>query len=154
MKLLGEDFTGGFFRRMREDEGTWLGHVLEHVAIELQNIAGESVTFGKTRSASAPGVYTVVYEYAQRDEGIAHYRRELAARPTDFALATNLGALLQDACDIDGAIEVGTEILPEKVIAKGAGKGVGNFIVDLLKTEIPGEQLATLGQDFNQWAVS
>ena len=62
---------GGFFRRMREDEGTWLGHVLEHVAIELQNMAGEEVTFGKTRSAEAPGVYTVVYEYAQRDEGIA-----------------------------------------------------------------------------------
>ena len=62
---------GGFFRRMREDEGTWLGHVLEHVAIELQNIAGEAVTFGKTRSAGAPGVYTVIYEYAQRDEGIA-----------------------------------------------------------------------------------
>ena len=62
---------GGFFRRMREDGGTWLGHVLEHVAIELQNIAGEHVTFGKTRSAGEPGVYTVVYEYAQRDEGIA-----------------------------------------------------------------------------------
>src|ERR1700756_4184122 len=62
---------GGFFRRMREGEGTWLGHVLEHVAIELQNIAGEAVTFGKTRSAAAPGVYTVVYEYVQRDEGIA-----------------------------------------------------------------------------------
>ncbi len=62
---------GGFLRRMREDEGTWLGHVLEHVAIELQNIAGEAVTFGKTRSAGAPGIYSVVYEYAQRDEGIA-----------------------------------------------------------------------------------
>src|SRR5215469_6267405 len=62
---------GGFLRRMREAEGTWLGHVLEHVAIELQNIAGEEVTFGKTRSAGPPGVYTVVYEYAQRDEGIA-----------------------------------------------------------------------------------
>ncbi|MBV8146958.1 MAG: cyanophycin synthetase [Gammaproteobacteria bacterium] len=62
---------GGFYRRMREGEGTWLGHVLEHVAIELQNIAGEAVTFGKTRSSTAPGVYTVVYEYAQRDEGIA-----------------------------------------------------------------------------------
>src|SRR4249920_1424908 len=62
---------GGFFRRMREGDGTWLGHVLEHVAIELQNIAGEEVTFGKTRSAGTPGVYTVVYEYAQRDEGIA-----------------------------------------------------------------------------------
>ncbi len=62
---------GGFFRRMREGEGTWLGHVLEHVAIELQNIAGEAVTFGKTRSTGRPGVYTVVYEYEQRDEGIA-----------------------------------------------------------------------------------
>ncbi|MEN1958718.1 cyanophycin synthetase [Luteimonas sp. MJ246] len=63
---------GGFLRRMREDEGTWLGHVLEHVAIELQNIAGEDVTFGKTRSVDdRPGVYTVVYEYVQREEGIA-----------------------------------------------------------------------------------
>jgi cyanophycin synthetase len=62
---------GGFFRRMREGDGTWLGHVLEHVAIELQNIAGEEVTFGKTRGAGPAGVYTVVYEYAQRDEGIA-----------------------------------------------------------------------------------
>jgi len=62
---------GGFIRRMREEEGTWLGHVLEHVAIELQNIAGEDVSFGKTRSTDVPGIYTVVYEYAQRDEGIA-----------------------------------------------------------------------------------
>ncbi|MFT3756687.1 MAG: cyanophycin synthetase [Pseudoxanthomonas sp.] len=63
---------GGFLRRMREGEGTWLGHVLEHVAIELQNIAGEDVTFGKTRSVDGqPGVYTVVYEYEQREEGIA-----------------------------------------------------------------------------------
>jgi cyanophycin synthetase len=63
--------SGGFIRRMKEDEGTWLGHVLEHVAIELQNMAGEDVTFGKTRSTDKPGVYTVVYEYAQKDEGIA-----------------------------------------------------------------------------------
>jgi cyanophycin synthetase len=61
---------GGFVRRLREDEGTWLGHVLEHVAIELQNVAGEQVTFGKTRGAGKPGVYSVVYEYAQREEGI------------------------------------------------------------------------------------
>ena len=37
---------GGFVRRMTEDEGTWLGHVLEHVAIELQNESGVKVTFG------------------------------------------------------------------------------------------------------------
>ena len=62
---------GGFIRRMREGEGTWLGHVLEHVAIELQNVAGEDVTFGKTRSAGKPGVYSVVYEYVQKEEGVA-----------------------------------------------------------------------------------
>ena len=61
---------GGFVRRMREDEGTWLGHVLEHAAIELQNVAGEQVTFGKTRGAGRVGVYTVVYEYVQKEEGI------------------------------------------------------------------------------------
>lgn len=70
---------GGFLRRMREDEGTWLGHVFEHVAIELQNIAGSDVTFGRTRSVDGrPGVYTVVYQYAQREEGIA--AAELAMR--------------------------------------------------------------------------
>jgi cyanophycin synthetase len=62
---------GGFIRRMTEDEGTWLGHVLEHVAIELQNIAGERVTFGKTRSVEGrPGVYMVVFEYEQQDVGM------------------------------------------------------------------------------------
>mgnify|MGYP006053550041 FL=1 len=62
---------GGLIRRMRENEGTWLGHVLEHVAIELQNMAGEDVTFGRTRSIDGrAGVYSVVYEYAQREEGI------------------------------------------------------------------------------------
>ncbi len=82
---------GGFIRRMREDEGTWLGHVLEHVAIELQNVAGEDVTFGKTRSADKPGVYSVVYEYVQREEGIA--AGELALR----LLASLLPAELQPA---------------------------------------------------------
>ncbi len=62
--------AGGFVRRLTEDEGTWLGHVLEHTAIELQNAAGEKVTFGKTRSAGRPGVYHVVYEYEQQDVGL------------------------------------------------------------------------------------
>ncbi|MEP7383816.1 MAG: cyanophycin synthetase [Gemmatimonadota bacterium] len=61
---------GGFIRRMTEDEGTWLGHVLEHVAIELQNIAGEDVSFGKTRSIDdRPGFYDVVFEYEQAEVG-------------------------------------------------------------------------------------
>jgi cyanophycin synthetase len=64
--------AGGFVRRLTEDEGTWMGHVLEHAAIELQNVAGAQVTFGKTRSvAGRPGVYDVVFEYEQRDVGLA-----------------------------------------------------------------------------------
>lgn len=61
---------GGFVRRMREDEGTWLGHVFEHVALELQNVAGADVTFGRTRSIDEPGVYTVVYEYEEEEVGV------------------------------------------------------------------------------------
>ncbi|MEP6574430.1 MAG: cyanophycin synthetase [Gemmatimonadota bacterium] len=61
---------GGFVRRLREGEGTWLGHVLEHVAIELQHVAGAQVTFGKTRSADEPGHYHVVFQYDQSDIGI------------------------------------------------------------------------------------
>ena len=41
---------GGFLRRLKEDEGTWIGHIWEHVALELQNLAGSDVSFGRTRS--------------------------------------------------------------------------------------------------------
>ena len=61
---------GGFIRRMREGEGTWMGHVLEHVAIELQNIAGHHITFGKTRSLGPRGQYWIVYQYEQREVGL------------------------------------------------------------------------------------
>jgi cyanophycin synthetase len=61
---------GGFIRRLTEDEGTWMGHILEHVAIELQNVAGEAVTFGKTRSHGNLGQYHVIYQYQQEDVGL------------------------------------------------------------------------------------
>ena len=61
---------GGFIRRLTEDDGTWMGHILEHVAIELQNVAGEPVTFGKTRSHGATGQYHVIYQYEQEEVGL------------------------------------------------------------------------------------
>lgn len=62
---------GGFVRRMREDEGTWLGHVLEHVALELQCLAGTPVTYGKTRSHDLPrGQYHVIYSYQEEAVGL------------------------------------------------------------------------------------
>ena len=62
--------AGGFVRRLREDEGTWMGHIFEHVAIELQNMAGARVTFGKTRSTGEPGRYNVVFEFEQEEVGL------------------------------------------------------------------------------------
>ena len=56
-----------------------MGHILEHVAIELQNVAGETVTFGKTRSHGPPGHYYVVYQYEQEEVGVEAGR--LGAHP-------------------------------------------------------------------------
>lgn len=61
---------GGFVRRLREGEGTWLGHVMEHVAIELQVVAGSDVTFGRTRSIDGqPGFYNMVFQYKDATVG-------------------------------------------------------------------------------------
>ena len=60
---------GGFVRRLREDEGTWLGHVMEHVALELQSAAGSKVSFGRTRSTGEPGQYNMVFEYKDAEVG-------------------------------------------------------------------------------------
>jgi cyanophycin synthetase len=49
---------GGFFQRV--EEGTWMGHVIEHIALEIQTLAGMNCGFGRTRQTSAKGVYNVV----------------------------------------------------------------------------------------------
>ncbi len=61
---------GGFLRRLREDGGTWMGHVMEHCALEIQDVAGSDVTFGRTRSTGDAGQYNMVYQYRQRDVGL------------------------------------------------------------------------------------
>ena len=60
---------GGFVERLRE--GTWAGHVAEHIALELQHQAGWQITRGKTRSASKPGVYNIIYGYVEEHVGLA-----------------------------------------------------------------------------------
>lgn len=62
--------AGGFVRRLTEDEGTWMGHIWEHVCLELQNIAGSDVSFGRTRGTGNPGEYDMIFEYKQRDVGL------------------------------------------------------------------------------------
>jgi len=80
---------GGFVRRMREDEGTWLGHVMEHVAIELQNVAGSAVTYGRTRSVDGqPGHYNMVFQY--KDVPVGRESSALALKFLQSLLPENL----------------------------------------------------------------
>ena len=58
---------GGFRERLAD--GTWLGHVAEHVALELQRESGAHISRGKTRSAGASGQYNVIYGYAEEYVG-------------------------------------------------------------------------------------
>ncbi len=64
-----EDMRGGFFKRV--DEGTWMGHVIEHIALEIQTLAGMDTGFGRTRTPEGgqEGVYYVVFSYIEEDAG-------------------------------------------------------------------------------------
>jgi cyanophycin synthetase len=59
---------GGFFQRV--DEGTWMGHVIEHIALELQTLAGMNCGFGRTRGTGKEGEYYVVFNYMEEDAGV------------------------------------------------------------------------------------
>ena len=60
-------YRGGFLERVQE--GTYMGHIVEHIALELQELAGMPVGFGRTRESSQPGVYNVVFEYVEEQAG-------------------------------------------------------------------------------------
>ncbi len=68
---------GGFFQRI--DEGTWMGHVIEHIALEIQTLAGMNCGFGRTRGANEKeGVYYVCFTYMEEDAGV--YAAKAAVR--------------------------------------------------------------------------
>ena len=58
---------GGFLERIKE--GTLMGHIVEHIALELQELAGMPVGFGRTRETSTPGVFNVAFEYVEEQAG-------------------------------------------------------------------------------------
>ena len=84
---------GGFLQRL--EEGTWMGHVLEHVVIELLNLSGMPTGFGQTRSTSQPGIYRMVFR--ARDEHVA--RQALAE-----GHALLMAAINAEPLDVDAAV--------------------------------------------------
>jgi cyanophycin synthetase len=115
-----EDGPGGFFHRV--DEGTWMGHVIEHIALEIQTLAGMDTGFGRTRTPEGekPGVYYVVFSYMEEDAGV--YAAKAAVRiaqalvdGVDYDLAPDIQAMREiredtrmgpsTACIVDEAVK-------------------------------------------------
>ncbi len=80
-----EAVRGGFF--LRVDEGTWMGHVIEHIALEIQTLAGMDTGFGRTRTPEGEkaGVYYVVFSYMEEDAGV--YAAKAAVRIAEALIA-------------------------------------------------------------------
>lgn len=91
-----EGVAGGFFQRVRR--GTWMGHVIEHIAIAIQNLAGISVGFGQTRGTGKQGIYHVVFEYGEEAEG--RYAASAAVRIAEALIKCEDYDLQEDIFEI------------------------------------------------------
>lgn len=70
---------------MRVDEGTWMGHVIEHIALEIQTLADMDTGFGRTRGYGEKGVYNVVFSYIE--ESVGRYAAKAAVRICEALIA-------------------------------------------------------------------
>ncbi|MEO6350870.1 MAG: cyanophycin synthetase [Candidatus Limnocylindrales bacterium] len=136
---------GGFISRLQE--GTWLGHVSEHVAIELQSLAGTEVHLGKTRGAGRAGRYNVVYQFREEQVGLEAGR-----------MAVGLVNHLVDPhkADFDFAAEVDNLIrLAER---QAFGPSTGALVEEAVSRDIPWirldrHSLVQLGQGIHQQRI-
>lgn len=111
---------GGFFERLRR--GTWQGHILEHVTLELQSLAGCEVGFGRARETSEEGVYRVVIEY--EEESLARAALDTAFRLCQAAIydrpfdVTAEVALLRELAD-EVRLGPSTRAIVDAAVARG-----------------------------------
>jgi len=113
---------GGFVQRMRE--GTWLGHVAEHVALELQTMAGHRVTRGKTRSVKGrPGVYNIMFAYREDEVGLLAGR--VALELVNELLPDELRGIerLDRIAEIRGGFDLGSRLQALKQIVRRTSYG-------------------------------
>ncbi len=132
---------GGFFQRV--DEGTWMGHVIEHIALELQTLAGMDVGFGRTRTANEKeGVYYVCFTYMEEDAGV--YAAKASVRIAQ--------ALIDDTpYDLNEDIQQLREIREDTRL----GPSTGCIVEEAAKRNIPfirlnKQSLVQLGYGVNQ----
>lgn len=118
-----EGKPGGFFSRV--EEGTWMGHVIEHIALEIQTLAGMDTGFGRTRgTGEKEGVYHVVFSYMEEDAGV--YAAKAAVRIAQ--------ALVDDApYNLDQDIQTMREIREDTRL----GPSTGCIVDEAAKRGIP-----------------
>jgi cyanophycin synthetase len=131
---------GGFFQRV--EEGTWMGHVIEHIALEIQSMAGMEVGFGRTRTYGEHGVYNVVFAYME--EKVGRYAADAAVR---------IAQALVDGKDYDLAEDI--QEMREIREAERLGPSTGSIIEEAAARNIPWIRLnryslCQLGYGMNQ----
>ncbi|MAB39091.1 MAG: cyanophycin synthetase [Aequorivita sp.] len=101
---------GGFFQRV--EEGTWMGHVIEHIALEIQTLADMDTGFGRTRGYGEKGVYNVVFSYIEENVG-----RYAAKAAVDICKALISG----DSYDLEADIQRMREIREDERLGPSTG---------------------------------
>ena len=96
----GVGYHGGFIERL--NEGTWAGHILEHVVLEVQSLAGMKTGFGKTRSTGEHGVYKMAFR--TRDNVVGRAALEVSHRLL-------MAAINDEPFDLPGAIATLTDMV-------------------------------------------
>ena len=96
---------GGFLRRL--EEGTWIGHILEHVSLELQNLAGMPGGFGKARETSQRGIYKVV---------IRAWHEEVSRFALESGRELLLAAVEDRPFDLAGRVEALRDMAERKLL--------------------------------------
>ncbi len=135
-----EGVRGGFFSRI--ERGTWMGHVIEHIALEIQTLAGMETGFGRTRETKTPGIYNVVFSYTEENVGIF-------AAGSAVAIAEAL--IAGTPYDLENDIQKMREIR-ERV---RLGPSTGSIVEEAVNRDIPWIRLGTnslvqLGYGINQ----
>ncbi len=118
-----EAVRGGFFQRV--DEGTWMGHVIEHMALELQTLAGMDCGFGRTRNAGeGEGIYYVVFNYEEEEAGL--YAAKACVRIAEALIAGKDYNLQEDI-----------QLLRETREDTRLGPSTGSIVDEAAKRNIP-----------------
>lgn len=135
-----EGCRGGFFSRV--ERGTWMGHVIEHIALEIQTLAGMETGFGRTRETKTPGVYNVVFSYTEENVGL--FAAESAVRIAEALIA---GTEYDVEADIQRMREIRERVR--------LGPSTGSIVEEAVARDIPWIRLGTnslvqLGYGINQ----